>query len=282
MLHFGNRHETKDDEIVSRHCGIQTMQATSSANLNCLYLPTGLQLAWKRIMTHDISTGLFLADEIRTFPSSAASLRTTPSHNTIDTDADLKRKDFVTRYRCIRPQLRFTFLASHQGETGSIPGLLTPAFCKWESCRKMPLVGGFLGDLQFSPPSHSGAAQYTPQSPSSALKTLFLRAHFFVQDHGQGVKIKVILMGNDKTRGCNGGHRCGEHKRESCTRLSTSKIHDQLKMAPTVIQGANGSRVPNGPSCPSPECDPGLLPIVNFKALRQDGDNFLESFKSPS
>ncbi|KAJ8873589.1 hypothetical protein PR048_024407 [Dryococelus australis] len=34
----------------------------------------------------------------------------------------------------------------------------------------------FLGDLPFRPPSHSGAAPYSPQSPSSALKTSMLRA----------------------------------------------------------------------------------------------------------
>ncbi|KAJ8893643.1 hypothetical protein PR048_006243 [Dryococelus australis] len=35
---------------------------------------------------------------------------------------------------------------------------------------------GFLGDLPFPPPFHSGAAPYSPQSPSSALKTSMLRA----------------------------------------------------------------------------------------------------------
>ncbi|KAJ8871096.1 hypothetical protein PR048_027400 [Dryococelus australis] len=34
-------------------------------------------------------------------------------------------------------------LASHQGEPLSIPGRVTPDFRTWESCRTMPLVGGF-------------------------------------------------------------------------------------------------------------------------------------------
>ncbi|KAJ8881065.1 hypothetical protein PR048_017538 [Dryococelus australis] len=34
-------------------------------------------------------------------------------------------------------------LASHQGDPGSIPGRVTPDFRMWESCRTMPLVGGF-------------------------------------------------------------------------------------------------------------------------------------------
>ncbi|KAJ8867577.1 hypothetical protein PR048_031379 [Dryococelus australis] len=48
-----------------------------------------------------------------------------------------------------------------------------PEFRKRESCRAMPLVGGvfFLGDLPLPRPMHSGAAPYSPLSPSSALKT---------------------------------------------------------------------------------------------------------------
>ncbi|KAJ8866143.1 hypothetical protein PR048_033667 [Dryococelus australis] len=40
--------------------------------------------------------------------------------------------------------------------------------CRWSV--------GFLGDLLFNPPFHSGAAPYSPTSPSSALKTPMLRA----------------------------------------------------------------------------------------------------------
>ncbi|KAJ8871479.1 hypothetical protein PR048_027796 [Dryococelus australis] len=41
-------------------------------------------------------------------------------------------------------------LASHQGDTGSIPGRVIPDFRMWESCRTMPLVGGyFLEDIPF-------------------------------------------------------------------------------------------------------------------------------------
>ncbi|KAJ8896242.1 hypothetical protein PR048_001585 [Dryococelus australis] len=50
-------------------------------------------------------------------------------------------------------------LVSHLGEPGSIPGRVTPDFCKWKSWRTM--VGGFLGDLPFPPPLHSGAAPFS-------------------------------------------------------------------------------------------------------------------------
>ncbi|KAJ8893475.1 hypothetical protein PR048_006073 [Dryococelus australis] len=53
---------------------------------------------------------------------------------------------------------------SHLGEPGSSPGEeLLSYFRMRESCRTLPLVGGFSrGDLPFSPPLHSGAAPYSP------------------------------------------------------------------------------------------------------------------------
>ncbi|KAJ8880787.1 hypothetical protein PR048_017258 [Dryococelus australis] len=48
-------------------------------------------------------------------------------------------------------------------------------FRKWESCRTMPLVSGFSRNLPLPPPLHSGAALYSLQPPSSALKTSLLR-----------------------------------------------------------------------------------------------------------
>ncbi|KAJ8879954.1 hypothetical protein PR048_020575 [Dryococelus australis] len=53
----------------------------------------------------------------------------------------------------------------------------SPDFRKWESCRTIPLVGGSSpGIPTLLPALHSGAAPYSPQSPSSALKTSLLRA----------------------------------------------------------------------------------------------------------
>ncbi|KAJ8866776.1 hypothetical protein PR048_032637 [Dryococelus australis] len=61
--------------------------------------------------------------------------------------------------------------------SGFNPGRVTPDFRMWESCRTMPLDRWvFLGDISFPPPFPSGAAPYSPQSPSSALKTSMLRA----------------------------------------------------------------------------------------------------------
>ncbi|KAJ8876143.1 hypothetical protein PR048_024052 [Dryococelus australis] len=47
----------------------------------------------------------------------------------------------------------------------------SPEFCKWESCRTMPLVGEFSRGSPISPPLHSGVALYSLQLPSLALKT---------------------------------------------------------------------------------------------------------------
>ncbi|KAJ8867547.1 hypothetical protein PR048_031349 [Dryococelus australis] len=44
-----------------------------------------------------------------------------------------------------------SLLASHQGEPGSIFGRVTPDFRMWESCRTMPLVGGFSRGSPVSP-----------------------------------------------------------------------------------------------------------------------------------
>ncbi|KAJ8875843.1 hypothetical protein PR048_023745 [Dryococelus australis] len=61
-------------------------------------------------------------------------------------------------------------VAEHQGDPGSIPGRFSPDFRMWESST------GFLGDLPFPPSFLSGAAPYSYQSPSSALKTSMFRA----------------------------------------------------------------------------------------------------------
>ncbi|KAJ8876044.1 hypothetical protein PR048_023952 [Dryococelus australis] len=66
----------------------------------------------------------------------------------------------------VRCSKRPTLFASRQGEPGSIPGRVTPGFSHT----------GFPGDLPFPLPFQSGAAPYSPQSPSSALETSLLRA----------------------------------------------------------------------------------------------------------
>ncbi|KAJ8868759.1 hypothetical protein PR048_030299 [Dryococelus australis] len=67
-------------------------------------------------------------------------------------------------------------LAFHQGDPGSIPGRVSPDLRMWESYRTMPLVGGSSRGSPISPPFSSGTAPYSPQSPSSALRTSLLRA----------------------------------------------------------------------------------------------------------
>ncbi|KAJ8884029.1 hypothetical protein PR048_015886 [Dryococelus australis] len=64
-----------------------------------------------------------------------------------------------------------TMIHNHELRPGSLPD-----FRMWESCGRMLLVAGFLGDLPFPPPFHSSIAPFSPQAPSSAIKTLLLTA----------------------------------------------------------------------------------------------------------
>ncbi|KAJ8866670.1 hypothetical protein PR048_032531 [Dryococelus australis] len=67
------------------------------------------------------------------------------------------------------PAGAISLFASHQGEPGLIPGWVTG----FSQVGIVPdaLVGEFSRRSPVSPPFHSGAAPYPPQSPSSALKT---------------------------------------------------------------------------------------------------------------
>ncbi|KAJ8875056.1 hypothetical protein PR048_022946 [Dryococelus australis] len=62
-------------------------------------------------------------------------------------------------------------LASHQGELLSIPNGVAPDLRMWESCRTMPLVGGSSRGYHVSPALSFRSTPYSPQPPSSALKT---------------------------------------------------------------------------------------------------------------
>ncbi|KAJ8866649.1 hypothetical protein PR048_032510 [Dryococelus australis] len=70
--------------------------------------------------------------------------------------------------------------------------------CRW--------LAGFLGDLLSPLPLHSGAAPFSPQSPSSALKTSMLRA---VQISSLFEQLTMSIMTSPSTRRC----------RETCTLL---------------------------------------------------------------
>ncbi|KAJ8867433.1 hypothetical protein PR048_031235 [Dryococelus australis] len=67
-------------------------------------------------------------------------------------------------------------LASHQVDPCTIPGWVTQNFRMWESCRTTPLVGGFSRGSPVPPSFRSGAAAYSPLSPSPALKAPMLKA----------------------------------------------------------------------------------------------------------
>ncbi|KAJ8871310.1 hypothetical protein PR048_027627 [Dryococelus australis] len=68
-------------------------------------------------------------------------------------------------------------LAPHEGELGSIPGRVTPDFRMWETCRTMPLVGGFSRGSPVRPCLFVPALLQTHlASPLSPPKTTTLRA----------------------------------------------------------------------------------------------------------
>ncbi|KAJ8873909.1 hypothetical protein PR048_024745, partial [Dryococelus australis] len=73
---------------------------------------------------------------------------------------------------CLRPGSTFPTKAIRvQSPAGSLR--IFACGNRAERCR---WLAGFLGDLPFRPPFHSGAAPHSPQSSSSALKTSILRA----------------------------------------------------------------------------------------------------------
>ncbi|KAJ8868440.1 hypothetical protein PR048_029956 [Dryococelus australis] len=75
--------------------------------------------------------------------------------------------DVKSTHRRGRGDVVVRLLASHHGELISIPsGVATeiPHFRMWESCRTMPLAGGFSrGSPPFPPPLHSGVAPCSPR-----------------------------------------------------------------------------------------------------------------------
>ncbi|KAJ8882321.1 hypothetical protein PR048_014123 [Dryococelus australis] len=87
-------------------------------------------------------------------------------------------------------------LASRQGEPGSIPGRVKlPDFRMWESCRTIPLVGGFSRGSPVPPSFPSNAAPYSPQSLSSALKTpVYALTPLQQQDRGSNQPTLVLRL----------------------------------------------------------------------------------------
>ncbi|KAJ8891729.1 hypothetical protein PR048_004264 [Dryococelus australis] len=69
---------------------------------------------------------------------------------------------FVVIFFSLAHRSAVGLIASHQDESGSIPGRLTPDFRKWESRRTMPLAGGFSRGLPSPPLVNSSAAPYPP------------------------------------------------------------------------------------------------------------------------
>ncbi|KAJ8880856.1 hypothetical protein PR048_017328 [Dryococelus australis] len=113
----------------------------------------------------------------------------------------------------------------------------SPDFCKWKLCRTMPLVCGFLGDLPFPPPLHSGAAPYSHQSPSSALKTSLLRAtQISSLTHSEQ---HSILYEDGRVPQSARGH-IAEHKGSSPTLLAPNQTYESDIIPPTPAQAWAG------------------------------------------
>ncbi|KAJ8871788.1 hypothetical protein PR048_028128 [Dryococelus australis] len=85
---------------------------------------------------------------------------------------------------------------SHKGEPSPIPGRFTLDFCKWESCQTMPLAG-FLGELPFPPPLHSGVAPYSPLFPLIGSQNLGVKRYpnLFTQS------LHCVVSGGRRVRG---------------------------------------------------------------------------------
>ncbi|KAJ8867421.1 hypothetical protein PR048_031222 [Dryococelus australis] len=85
-----------------------------------------------------------------------------------DPNPRAQAKWLTLNYNAFRMQMRgrggvvARLLTSHRGEPGSIPaGSRSRNLRMRESWRTIPLVGGFLGDLPFTPPLLSGVAPYS-------------------------------------------------------------------------------------------------------------------------
>ncbi|KAJ8876125.1 hypothetical protein PR048_024034 [Dryococelus australis] len=99
--------------------------------------------------------------------SSCLPFRELPSEYNLSIGSTVREAVMAERLPCSPP----TKVNRIQSPAGSLLD-----FRMWGSCRTISLVGGFSRGSTFSPPFHSGAAQYTPQSPSSAFTTSLLRA----------------------------------------------------------------------------------------------------------
>ncbi|KAJ8879833.1 hypothetical protein PR048_020450 [Dryococelus australis] len=74
----------------------------------------------------------------------------------------------------------------------------SPDFRKWESCRAVPLVGGFSRGSSFPPPLNSSTSSYSLHSPSSALKTS-LRISDSIPDRRLGSVTPSLKSGADQS-----------------------------------------------------------------------------------
>ncbi|KAJ8875052.1 hypothetical protein PR048_022942 [Dryococelus australis] len=87
----------------------------------------------------------------------------------------------------LSPPTPVNLLASHQCDPGSFPGRPHVGIIPDEAVG----LGGFSRGSPVSPPFHSGAAPYLPQSPSSALKTSMLRATSSSRCVPEGLVVKT-------------------------------------------------------------------------------------------
>ncbi|KAJ8897550.1 hypothetical protein PR048_002899 [Dryococelus australis] len=84
------------------------------------------------------------------------------------TDITIRRRAAVAERLDYSPPTKANRVQSPAGHSRFFACENRAGRCRWSA--------GFLGDLPFPPPFHSSAAPYSPQSPSSALKTSLLSA----------------------------------------------------------------------------------------------------------
>ncbi|KAJ8869138.1 hypothetical protein PR048_030706 [Dryococelus australis] len=129
-----------------------------------------------------------------------------------------------------------TLSPATKAKRGSIPGRFAPDFRMWESCRTMPLVGGFPRGSPVPPPPppfHSSAAPYSPRSLSSALD---VESH---PDLFTLITVDHVTLDSCVAQGALAAYRNGEMGLNECCRQygitkPTLKRHLTVKTCPSA------------------------------------------------
>ncbi|KAJ8870944.1 hypothetical protein PR048_027246 [Dryococelus australis] len=127
------------------------------------------------ILTLKGDTGTILKYPVASVLQTPKTRNTYPINNESGSELELYEVQLVVKLGC-RGGRAVSPFASHQGEPGLILGRVTGFLHVGIVPDETVGRRVFSGISRFPPPFHSSAAPYSPQSPSSALKTSLLRA----------------------------------------------------------------------------------------------------------